>query len=33
MLPGEVLMVDMIVDQEFDQTPGPSAGAALRAAP
>ena len=33
MLPAEVLMVDMIVDQEFDQTPGPSAGASLRAAP
>ena len=30
MLPHEVVMVEMSVDELFDQTPGPTAGSALR---
>ncbi len=32
MLPHDVVMVEMSVDELFDQTPGPTAGSALRAA-
>lgn len=30
MLPHEMVAVEMIVEESFDQTPGPAAGAALR---
>jgi len=31
MLPIEVLVVDVVVEEMFDQTPGPEAGAPLEA--
>jgi hypothetical protein len=31
MLPRDVVMVEMSVDEQFDQTPGPTAGNAMRA--
>jgi hypothetical protein len=30
MLPAEMVAIEMIVDEQYDQTPGPTAGSALR---
>ena len=33
MLPSAMVAIDIIVDEQYDQTPGPTAGAALRQEP
>jgi hypothetical protein len=33
MLPTEMVAIEVVVDEEYDQTPGPTAGAALRQGP